>query len=99
MRPIAPNQFKICAEIYAVHNVHYEDDGENGAHVINIDWGGKCLESRRVNLNCGMLEYYEYVELEESFSSSELIELPDIVLSVMRVSKSRHVSFCRINPV
>ena len=98
IRPIAPNRFKICAEIYAVHNVHYEDEGEDGAHLVNIDWGGKCLESKKVNLNCGMLEFYQYVELEEDFSTLELGQLPDIVLTVMRVSKSRHVSFCRIKP-
>lgn len=79
--------------------MHYEDEGENGPHVVNIDWGGKCLQSKKVNLNCGMLEFYEYVELEEEFASLELFELPDIVLTVVRVNKSRHVSFCRIKPV
>ena len=98
IRPIASNRFRLCAEIYAVHNVHYEDEGENGAHVISIDWGGKCQYSRKEKLNCGMLEFYQYLELEEDFSSLELAELPNIVLTVMRVSKSQHVSYCRIKP-
>ena len=57
-RPLAPSRFKICMEVYSVHNVHYEDEGENGAHLVNIDWGGKCMQSKKVSLNCGMLEIY-----------------------------------------
>jgi hypothetical protein len=98
VRPPAKTNFKICMELYAIHNVHYQDEGENGSHYINIDWGGKQVQSSGSNLKCGMLEYYKYIELEESFSCNSLTQLPDIIISVVRNSKDRHVSYCRLKP-
>lgn len=98
VRPPPMSKFKICLEMYSVHNIHYIDESENGGHYINVDWGGKMTTSTKCSLNCGMLEYYQYMELEESFSCTSLDELPDIVISVVRSSKDRHVSYCRLKP-
>jgi hypothetical protein len=98
MRPLAPIRYKICAEIYSVHNLHYEDKGENGSHSVHLNWGGKCAMTKETKLNCGMLEYYQYLELEEEFTTHELNLLPDIVISVLKPSKSNHVSYFRLKP-
>ena len=98
IRPPPMTKFKICLELYSIHNIHYQDESENGNHYVNIDWGGKMITSKNCKLNCGMLEYYQFIELEESFSCGSLEELPDIVVSVVRDNKDRHISYCRLKP-
>ena len=98
IRPPLLTKFRICLEMYGIHNVHYKDQEEKGNHYMNIDWGGKMIQSKNTGLNCGMLEYYQYLVLEEEFACESLDLLPDIIISVVKQKKDQHVSYYRISP-
>lgn len=102
LRPPPKRKFKIRVEFYSVQNFHYEDMEDTGPHYMEINWGGKMVGSDKKDINYNLLEFYQYVELEESFSCRELEELPDIIISLTRNSfrskDLRRVCYCRLRP-
>ena len=89
-------RYKIYLELYAVHNVHYKNEKDTSKHYVCVDWGGVKQISKKVDLYFGMLEFYEFIQLEESFGTDDIDQLPDVIVSVVRKSDDVHVSYCRL---
>lgn len=102
LKPPRPIFFKAKFEFYSVQNFYYEDNDDDDEHFMEINWGGKIVGSKKFKIKNNLLEFYDFVEIEEGFSCNGIEELPDIIVALTKYKSSRkkirRVCFVRLRP-